>query len=100
MDLKDMEQKTGFWLHLAMAYPLIMPFMRGIYLTMNYWRPKRYRDGWKLSKQARDSFINSGRRQGHLGYSSGSREEDRTSNMATAVEIFFKHLSALVELFK
>ena len=47
MDLKDMEQKTGFLLYLDMAYPLIMPFTRGLYLTMNSWRPKRDRDSWK-----------------------------------------------------
>ena len=37
--LKYMEQKTGFLLYLAMAYPLIMPFKRGLYLKMNSWRP-------------------------------------------------------------
>ena len=37
--LKYMEQKTGFLLYLAMAYPLIMPFKRGLYLKMNLWRP-------------------------------------------------------------
>ena len=39
--LKDMEQKTGFLVHLAMDYPLIMTFLRGIYLTMNLWIPGR-----------------------------------------------------------
>ena len=42
-----MEWKMGFWVHLAMAYPLIVPFLRGLYLTMNSWRTKRDRDGWK-----------------------------------------------------
>ena len=74
----------GVLVHLDMVYPLIMPFLIVIHLTMNSWQPKRYRDGWKLSKQARDSFVNSGRRQGHLGYSSGSREEDRAPNMVKA----------------
>ena len=47
MDLKDMERKMGVLVHLAMAYPLIMVFLRGLYLTMNSWRPKRDREGWK-----------------------------------------------------
>ena len=34
-NLKDMEQKTGFLVHLSMEYPLITAFMIGIYLTMN-----------------------------------------------------------------
>ena len=46
-DLKDMEWKTGFMVHPDMEYPLIMPFLRSLYLTMNSWIPKIYRDGWK-----------------------------------------------------
>ena len=83
-----------------MAYPLIMPFLRGLYLTMNSRKKKRYRDGWKSSKQAYDLFINDGRRQGHIGYYSGSREEDREPKMIKEVGVLFKHFSALVELFK
>ena len=74
MNLKDTEQKTGFLVHLDMAYPFIMPFMRGVYLNINSLRPKRDKDGWKLSKRAYDSFINDGRKQEHMGYSSGYRE--------------------------
>ena len=32
--LKDTEQKTCVLLHLDMDYPMIMPFLRGLYLTM------------------------------------------------------------------
>ena len=35
MNLKDMEQKTVFLLQLDTAYPLILPFLRGLYLAMN-----------------------------------------------------------------
>ena len=42
-----MKRKTGFLVHLAMAYTLIIQFLRGLYLTMNYWRPNVDRDGWK-----------------------------------------------------
>jgi hypothetical protein len=31
--LKDLERKVGFLVHLAMAYPLMFPFLRGFYLT-------------------------------------------------------------------
>ena len=85
MYLKEMAWKTGFLLHLDMEYPLIIPFMRGIYLTMNSWWPKRDRDDWKLSKRDYDSFINAGKRQGNLGYSSGSREEAIAPKMVNAV---------------
>ena len=95
-----MERKTGFLVHLTMAYPLIMPFLRGIYLTMKYWRPKRDRGGYKFYKWVYDSFINSGKRQGHIGYSSGYKASDISPNMVKAVGKLFKHLSYLVELFK
>ena len=88
MYLKEMDQKTGILMHLYMAYPLIMPFLRGLYLNMNYWRPKRDRDGWKLSKRAYDSFINAGRRQDHIGYSSGYREEDRAPNLEASQKMY------------
>ena len=100
INLKDMEQKTGFLVHLTMVYPLIIPFLRGLYLAMNYWRPKRDRDGCKLSKRLYGSFIKSGMRQGHIGYSSGHREEDKALKMVNVVGRLFKQLSALSELFK
>ena len=43
--LNYMDQKTGSMLHLEMAYPLNIPFPRGIYLTMNLWRPGWDQDG-------------------------------------------------------
>ena len=63
-------------------------------------RSKRDRDGWKLSKRAYYLFINSTRVEGHMGYSSGYREEEKAPNMVKAVGSLFKHLSALSELFK
>ena len=100
MNINEMERKTGFLVHLSMAYPLIIPFLRGIHLTMNYWRPKRDREGWNLSKQSYDSFINAGRRQGHIGYFSGYREEDRSPKTVKAVGRLLKQFSDLAELFK
>ena len=74
-----------------MAYTLIMPFIRGLYLTMNSWRPKRDRDGWKLSKRAYGSFINAARREGHMDYSSGYKEEEKSLKTVKAVGQMFKH---------
>ena len=39
-------------------------------------------------------------RQGNIGYSSGYMEEDRSPKMVKTVGRLFKHLSALLELFK
>jgi len=48
MELKDLERKVGFLVHLATAYPLMTPFLIGLYLTMNSWRSERDEDGWKM----------------------------------------------------
>ena len=69
---KDMEQNTGFLVHLEMAYPTSMPFLRGIYLMMNSWMPGSYLDGWKISKRAYNAYLNSGLEEGSAKFSSGS----------------------------
>ena len=72
--LKDTEQKNGFLVHLAMAYPLSIPLLRGIYMIMNLWRPGRDRDGQKLSKRDYDAYLNAGLGEGSAKFSSGSYE--------------------------
>ena len=70
--LKDMEQNTGFMVLLAMAYPLILSFLRGLYLKMNLWRPWVYQDSLKLSKRSYDAYLNAGLGEGSDNFSSGS----------------------------
>ena len=38
---KESEKSAGFLNHLAMTFDDITPFMKGIYLTLNAWRPQR-----------------------------------------------------------
>ena len=45
MNLKYMEHNTSLLVHLDIMYPLIMPFLRGVYLTMNSWSSKIDRGG-------------------------------------------------------
>ena len=73
--LKDMEHKTGFLVHLAMAYPLIIPLLRGIYMMMKSWRPGKDRYGRNLSKRAYGEYLNDGLGEGSAKFSSGSYEE-------------------------
>jgi len=44
---KDLEQKRGFLVHLQRTYPCITPFLKGIHLTLDSWRPGRNSEGWK-----------------------------------------------------
>ena len=34
-------------MYVAQTYPALMPYMKGIYLTLNSWRPQRDKEGWK-----------------------------------------------------
>ena len=47
-----------------MAYPAMMPFLRGLYLTMNSWQSMPDGDGWKLSRQAYDVYMSHSCRAG------------------------------------
>ena len=57
LDLKYLEQRVVFIVHLSMAYPLIKTFLEGFYLMMNYWRYRRDKNGCKISKRSYDYFL-------------------------------------------
>ena len=46
---KELERQTGFLNHLTMTFDDMTPFLKGFYLTLNSWRPKRDEDDWKVS---------------------------------------------------
>ncbi|KAL7574604.1 hypothetical protein ACA910_002958 [Epithemia clementina (nom. ined.)] len=50
-DFKTMRSDVGFFVHQAMTYSCIMPFLKGFFLTMDMWRGKRDKEGWKMSKK-------------------------------------------------
>ena len=49
LNRKDLERQTGFLNHLTMTFDEMTPYLKGFYLTLNSWRPKRDRDDWKMS---------------------------------------------------
>jgi hypothetical protein len=44
---KTLERTRGFLVHMQRAYPSITPYLKGIHLTLDSWRPGRGLDGWK-----------------------------------------------------
>jgi hypothetical protein len=44
---KTLEQWRGFFVHLQRTYPCITPFLKGVHLTLDGWRPGRDSEGWK-----------------------------------------------------
>jgi hypothetical protein len=43
---KDLEKKRGFFVHLQRTYPCLTPFLKGMHLTLDSWRPNRTQEGW------------------------------------------------------
>jgi hypothetical protein len=36
--------------YVSMTYTSLIPYLKGIYLTLNSWRPDRDKEGWKDPK--------------------------------------------------
>ena len=100
MELKDLEKKVGFLVHLAMTYPLMFPFLKGFYLTMNSWRNQRDQSGWKMSRRAYEAFLAESSSPGQSYRNHFSEKEDEDApEFVTAVPLLREHIKALLELF-
>ena len=52
---KTTESCVGFLVYVAMTYPSMVPYLKGIYLTLNSWRPGRNTEGWSIKKKLREA---------------------------------------------
>lgn len=48
-DFKLLESHRGLLVYVSHTYPAMVPYLKGIHLTLDSWRPNRDEDGWKLS---------------------------------------------------
>ncbi|CAJ1960069.1 unnamed protein product [Cylindrotheca closterium] len=44
---KALERKRGFLIYVTRTYPTMVPYLKGIHLTLDAWRPGRDDEGWK-----------------------------------------------------
>ena len=101
----ELESDIGFLIHLSMSYPMIKPFLRGFYLTLNSWRDGRDRDGWKIPEKSYKLFLELGRRGDEFDdYNdmykvSTSKSESQAPEKVQAQELMKEHLHILVEMF-
>ena len=49
IEFKTLESHRGFLIYLVRTYPAINPYLKGIHLSLDSWRPWRKEDGWKLT---------------------------------------------------
>ena len=50
-NFKVMKRGRGCWIHLAMTYPDLTPFLKGIHLTLDSWRAMRDHKGQKIRSE-------------------------------------------------
>ena len=48
-DHTEMLSDRGFLIHVTQAYPSLVPYLKGIHLTLETWHGHRDEEGWKLS---------------------------------------------------
>jgi hypothetical protein len=44
---KQLERRRGFLVYVVQVYPSIVPYLKGIHLTLDSWRSGKKEDGWK-----------------------------------------------------
>jgi len=49
LEFKTLERYRGFLVYVARTYPVMTPYLKGIHLTLDSWRPWRRDDGWKMA---------------------------------------------------
>jgi hypothetical protein len=50
---KDLERIRGFLVYVVRTYPSLNPYLKGIHLTLDSWRPQRDAEGWRIENQVR-----------------------------------------------
>jgi len=60
LDFKDLERGRGFLVYLGRSYPSIVPYLKGVHLTIDSWRKHRDTDGWKRKNGSADLGLDDG----------------------------------------
>jgi hypothetical protein len=56
LDFKSLESKRGFLIYVTRTYPSMVPYLKGMHLTLDLWRPNRDEEGWKLPSRDQKCF--------------------------------------------
>ena len=55
---KTLERIRGFLCHMAMTFENMVPFLKGLHMTLAGHLPGRDKDGWKLTKKGWHAYLN------------------------------------------
>jgi hypothetical protein len=66
---KPLESTRGFFVHLMRTFPIITPYLKGMHLTLEGWRPNRDEEMWKLQPKLGRHLLRMLFRHPHLNWS-------------------------------
>lgn len=96
--LKELESKVGFFVHIAMTFPVMFLFLKGFYLTMIlWWRQAREENGWKMLKRAHAAYMADGHKAAD-GDQFNQSEDAMAPDKVLALLLLLEHLDTLMEL--
>jgi hypothetical protein len=94
LDQKQLETIRGLMVHIQQMYPAITPYLKGMHLAIDSWRPGKYAEGWKCPNPSPQGFwddtINSWMNLDH--------EQVTTPSLVTAVPRLETDLVCLSQL--
>ncbi len=82
-DFKQLLSDRGFLVYITQTYPAMVPYMKGIHLTVDSWRPYRDEEGWKLNLDAR---VNEVLRKGDKALDAGLDPLDEEKTIKDVVD--------------
>ncbi|KAI2503870.1 hypothetical protein MHU86_10595 [Fragilaria crotonensis] len=101
---KQLEKETGFLNHLSMTYEVVIPYLKGFYLTLNSWRPQRDEGDWKVSDKRWKQMLFSRHERGEISEAEldmelFGKEELTVPQMVTASISLISDVKALTAIF-
>eukprot|EP00980_Cylindrotheca_fusiformis_P019180 scaffold6510_cov122-Cylindrotheca_fusiformis.AAC.2 len=93
LDFKALEKKRGFLIYVTRTYPSMVPYLKGIHLTLDGWRSFRDEDGWKLPNRKIEEMRTKG-----IGVVKPDEEKPRAPQRVQGVKRLRGDLWALQEL--
>ena len=58
IDRKEQEKIRGFLVYVSLTYQSLVPYLKGVHLTLESWRPDRDEEGWRLKSKERNELLN------------------------------------------
>jgi hypothetical protein len=57
LSLRRLLKERGFLVHLTMTYPIMVPYLKGLHLTVDGWRAGRDSEGWKMARRELEMLL-------------------------------------------